>query len=146
MKNPYLQVILNLMEKMKRIVFLGVLALLFLGCSASKSNTSDSGNLDAELSEKNRGHIPLLTRIRQIPGVVLKNGVPTVAKNTNSVSPFGNGEPLYVLNGQIIGNSFSRIDEMVDNFNVKSVKLLKASEAGYYGAQAANGVIKITTY
>jgi len=80
MRNPYLQVILNLMEKMKRIVFLGVLALFFLGCSASKSNTSDSKNLDAKLSEKNRGHIPLLTRIRQIPGVVLKNGVPTVAK------------------------------------------------------------------
>lgn len=122
--------------------------LLVVFCSVPSCTTTKGSSVATaeEIEEKNQGHIALLTRIRRLPGVVLQNGVPTIAKNTNSVSTFGSGEPLYILDGQIIGNSFSRIDDIVDNYNVKSVKVLKGSESSSYGAQAASGVIAITTY
>lgn len=132
---------------MNKILGLLLLAALSIGtsCASSKSSTTSVSSAE-EIEEKNQGHIPLLTRIRRLPGVVLQNGVPTIAKNTNTVSSFGSGEPLYILDGQLIGNSFNRINDLVDNFNVKSVKVLKGSAASSYGAQAASGVIAIETY
>ncbi|NKI30918.1 TonB-dependent receptor [Croceivirga thetidis] len=132
-------------QAMNKTLCLLLLVALSLGtsCTSSKSSTAATAE---EIEEKNQGHIPLLTRIRRLPGVVLQNGVPTIAKNTNTVSTFGSGEPLYILDGQLIGNSFNRINDLVDNFNVKSVKVLKGSAASSYGAQAASGVIAIETY
>ena len=103
-------------------------------------------NVEQELEQKNRGQVSLLTRIRQLPGVSLKNGVPVINKTSNTLNSRDYGEPLYVLNGQIIGNSFSRIDELVDNFNVKKIEVVTGPDASFYGTQGAKGVIKITTF
>lgn len=131
----------------KRYLFITLLAsILFLSCSTTKKADSSSVSLEKELNEKNRGNIPLITRIKQLPGVTTKNGVPVLMKATNSISNFDNGEPLYILNGQIIGNSFRSINQLVDNYNVKSVKILSGADASTYGSQGAKGVIKITTY
>lgn len=131
---------------MKNIVFALFIGFVLFGCSSTKKTETVSTNIKQELDEKNRGNIPLLTRLRQLPGVVLKRGVPVVAKASNSLSPNETGEPLYVLNGQIIGSSFRRIDEIVDNYNVKEIKLLTGASASYYGVQGAKGVIEISTY
>ena len=131
----------------KRYLFITLLAsILFLSCSTTKKADSSSVSLEKELNEKNRGNIPLITRIKQLPGVTTKNGVPVLMKATNSISNFDNGEPLYILNGQIIGNSFRSINQLVDNYNVKSVKILSGADASTYGSQGSKGVIKITTY
>ena len=103
-------------------------------------------NVEQELERKNRGQVSLLTRIRQLPGVSLKNGVPVINKASNNLNSRDFGEPLYVLNGQIIGNSFSRIDELVDSFNVKKIEVVAGPDTSFYGAQGAKGVIKITTF
>lgn len=131
---------------MKKVGLLLLFFTLFLaGCGTSKNNTTAS-NLEEQLDEKNRGQVPLLIKIRKLPGITLKNGVPVVVKAAASTSQYDNSEPLYVLNGQIIGNSFRSIDQIVDNFNVKKVKLLTGPDASIYGAQGAKGVIEITTY
>lgn len=62
------------------------------------------------------------------------------------MSSEGSSEPLYVLNGYAVGNSFRGIDQLVDNVNVKKVEALTGSDASVYGARGANGVIVITTY
>ncbi len=52
---------------------------------------------------------------------------------------FGSSTPLFVLNGVIVPN--------IDNVNpaeVKSITVLKGSEASIYGLNGSNGVIKIT--
>lgn len=116
------------------------------GCSSTKKKETTSMNVEQELERKNRGQVSLLTRIRQLPGVSLKNGVPVINKASNNLNSRDFGEPLYVLNGQIIGNSFSRIDELVDSFNVKKIEVVAGPDASFYGAQGAKGVIKITTF
>lgn len=133
---------------MKKLTYLLAFILVFgvVGCSSTKKKETTSMNVEQELEQKNRGQVSLLTRIRQLPGVSLKNGVPVINKTSNTLNSRDYGEPLYVLNGQIIGNSFSRIDELVDNFNVKKIEVVTGPDASFYGTQGAKGVIKITTF
>ena len=112
-----------------------------LSCSVTQTKST---NLNEELNDKNRAVIPLAERIRKLPGIKFYNGVPVVTTSANSFSN-SNPEPLYVLNGQVIGNSYTSILELIDSNNVASVKLIKGTEASFYGTQGANGVIFIKT-
>jgi hypothetical protein len=129
---------------MKKLVLLFSF-LLAIGCGSSKSTSDSPSNLQAELSRKNRAAIPLLVQIRQKPGIILKNGVPALQKADNSL-PSTTQEPLYLLNDYIVGNSFTAIDELIDNFMVKKIEVISGSGASFYGSRGANGVIKITTF
>jgi hypothetical protein len=138
---------------MKRPLIL-LISLLLLSCGASKNpNPSDATSLDQTLQDKNRVTISLLNRIRQLPGVIIRNGVPIVNKNSISLNTGPNDgsggisspEPLYVLNDYIVGNSFRDIDQLIDNMNVKEIILLTGSDASQYGTRGAKGVIKIIT-
>ena len=72
--------------------------------------------------------------------------MPLINKAANSLSSGGSQEPLYVVNSQIIGNSFDSINDLIDSFNVKSIRILSGSEASSYVTQGGKGVILITTY
>ncbi len=139
-----------------KVRFLFSILFLILSCGPAKNVTAGkTENLDQDLQNKNRITISLLNRIRQLPGVIIRNGVPIINKASNFISNetedpagFGGGnpEPLYVLDGYIVGNSFRDIDRLVDNMNVKEVVVLTGSDASEYGSRGAKGVIKITTY
>ncbi|TDS18867.1 TonB-dependent receptor-like protein [Maribacter caenipelagi] len=132
---------------MKTYLSLFLIAVILLcSCSSAKSTSNDRLSLDTELREKNRANISLLQRIRQKPGIVLQNNVPILNKTTNSFDSGGNQEPLYVLNNQVIGNSFHSVNELIDSYNIKKIKILSGADAAGYGSQGANGVIKITSY
>ncbi|MGJ8715677.1 MAG: hypothetical protein ACSHXG_11285 [Maribacter stanieri] len=123
-----------------------VAIILMVSCSATNTSKSDNTSLDTELREKNRANLSLLQRIRQKPGVILQNNVPVLNKTTNSFDSGGNQEPLYVLNNQVIGNSFNSVNELIDSYNVKKIIILSGADAASYGTQGSNGVIKITSY
>lgn len=131
---------------MKIIIRLASLLLLLSLASCTTTKPTQAGVLGQELEEKNRNNLSLLQRIRQLPGVTISNGVPVIINTANSIDKSANVEPLYVLNNYIVGNSFRSVIELVDSFNVKSVRKLSSSEASFYGSRAGNGVIKITTY
>ena len=136
-----------------RLLFFALL--LAISCGPTKNATSQSGSeLEQDLTEKNRVTISLLDRIRQKPGVIIRNGVPIINKTSNSLSNqsddpsgimLGSPEPLYVLNGYPVGNSFRDIDRLVDSINVKDIVVLTGADASSYGARGAKGVILITT-
>ncbi len=125
-----------------------ILFLMLLGCGSAKT-TSDSDSttpLNETLQDKNRVGITLLNRIRQVPGITVRGGLPIFNKTNNSLSAEGSSEPLYVLNGYIVGNSFRDVNELVDNVNVKKIEALTGSDASVYGSRGSNGVLLITTY
>jgi hypothetical protein len=131
------------------------LCIVLSACGPSKNtSSSDNVSLDQSLQTKNRVTISLLNRIRQLPGVIVSNGVPVINKTSNSLynestqpgASIGSSEPLYVLNGYIVGSSFRDIDQLVDNTNVKEIIVLTGSDASEYGSRGAKGVIKIITY
>lgn len=132
---------------MKKILSLTLLlgVLLSIGCGTSNNSKVTKTDLGKELETTNRGNVSLLQRIRQKPGIIISGGVPIINKTANTFSSGGSQEPLYVLNSQIIGNSFRSIDELVDNFIVKKITILTGARASSYGSRGANGVILITT-
>ncbi|WP_116216886.1 MULTISPECIES: Plug domain-containing protein [unclassified Allomuricauda] len=131
---------------MKQLFTLSVLFLVFslVSCSGSKS-TAYNPEIAKELEQRNKGNISLLQRIRQLPGVTLRNGLPYFVKASNQVFGQQVTEPLYVLNGYIVGNSFRSVDQLVNSFMVESIEALTGAETAEYGSRGASGVIKIKT-
>lgn len=122
-------------------LFLPVIAIAILtACGASGKAAGE-----ADIEAQNRMNISLLDQIRRLPGVALRNGVPVFTKSTSDITAGVAVEPLYVLNGYPVGNSFADLDQLVENVNIKRIEALTDSEASFYGSRGANGVIKITT-
>lgn len=131
------------MKRVASIFFITIFAVTSsCGTSKNRSNTDQS----IEPIERDRTDITLLDRIRKKSGVIVRNGVPLLNKSANSFSMEGSPEPLYIVNSQIIGNSFSSVNDLIDSFNVKSIRILSGAEASSYGTQGGNGVIMITTF
>lgn len=130
---------------MKKLLALAAFGLLTLSCGSSKPAPQGDGNtLEQTLDDENAAVLPLVTRIQKLPGVTLRGGVPVFIKNSSSTSgrpPL----PLYVVDGMIIGNSFRSVENIVQPVDVKSIRALTGSDASFYGARGANGVIEITT-
>ncbi len=121
------------------------LLLLTASCGSSGGVTSGNESLQKELQDKNRFNISLLDQIGQLPGVVIRNGVPILVKSSASLRNNRPVEPLYVLDGYIVGNSFRAVDQLVENINVDEIEVLSGPEASFYGSRGARGVIRITT-
>jgi len=133
------------MKKITFFVFFFSVCLVS-SCKSSKSTSNVTSDLNEDLNKKNRGNVSLLDQIRRKPGIIIRNGVPILNKAANSFSSNSAQEPLYVLNSYVVGSSFRSVNQLVDNFNVKEIKVLSGPDASEYGSRGANGVIKITTY
>lgn len=58
-------------------------------------------------------------------------------------TPSQTNNPLYVMNGEVVNNSYLKV---LSPNNIESINVLKGEKAtALYGARAANGVIVITT-
>ena len=81
----------------------------------------------------------------RVPGVKVETnggapgaGVNVVIRGTGS---FGNDQPLYVVDGNIVGSM-----SFLNPNDIESISVLKdASSAAIYGSRASNGVVLITT-
>jgi TonB-dependent SusC/RagA subfamily outer membrane receptor len=72
----------------------------------------------------------------EVPGVIVSGRSIQIQQGH---SFFGSSTPLFVINGAIV--------ESIDNVNpveVKSIRILKGSEAAIYGVRGSNGVVSIT--
>jgi TonB-dependent SusC/RagA subfamily outer membrane receptor len=56
----------------------------------------------------------------------------------------GNNDPLFVVNGNPVGNGFSNVQQ-INVTDVESIRVLPRAQAGIYGARGVNGVIVIKT-
>lgn len=127
------------MKSLKLILFFCLLN-LFISCKPSTAIVN-SESLQTILEDKNRANVTLLNRIRRLPGVMMRNGVPVFATTTLDL----NNEPLYVVDGYPIGHSFNSINNLVNPIDVLKIAKLNGPEAATYGARGSNGVILITT-
>ena len=130
---------------MKKSLLIFCVALLTASCGSSKS-TVGANELRDELNNRNRTSMTLMDRLRQTPGIFMSRGVPVLMAAANSFDSEQSIEPLYVVNGFIVGNSFRDLRVLIDANSVKSIKVVRVSEASKYGARGGNGAIEITTY
>lgn len=101
------------------------------------NNTREKAAGKANRSGKINTYNDIYQMIRtEVPGVVV-SGKSIVVQQQNSF--LGSSQPLFVVNG-IRVNSIDYINPL----EVKSIQLLKGSNANIYGIEGANGVISIT--
>lgn len=82
----------------------------------------------------------------RLPGLTIRSGSAEPGRESNNilirgVSGFNNNTPLVVIDGVANADGLARLDPN----DIESVSVLKDAAAAIYGAQAANGVILVTT-
>ena len=130
-----------------------VLAISIASCGSSKSG-SDSTSTEKATSKKDKENVDtkyksasLLNRITRQPGVSLRGGIPVINRSiAGKKGPPRSLQPLYVLDGQIIGRSYQSVAQLVSSADVKKINVVAGPDAALYGAQGGYGVIEITTF
>ncbi len=138
---------------MKNALIFGFL--LLTACHASRSSTeagvepeeARAGVAANELEVTNES-LPLYQYLRRFPGIQVTGSGDNVLVMVRGggMSDFGGNEPLYVIDGARIGNSYAQAAAAVSVNDIKSVTVLKdAASTSAYGLAGANGVIIIKT-
>ncbi len=106
------------------------------GTVRRKDLTTDVGYIDAQ-SEENSGYTNIYDMIQgKVPGVSVTGNKITI-RGVNSIML--STDPLFVVDGVVV-NSIDNISPRM----VKSISVLKGSDAAIYGSRGAGGVILIT--
>ncbi len=83
--------------------------------------------------------------LRRVSGVSVRGtGANTQVRVRGESSILGSNEPLYVVDGRVVGQSYSSVN-FLSAWDIAHVNVLKGSEAASYGSRGANGVIEIQT-
>lgn len=61
----------------------------------------------------------------------------------NGLSSFNTETAYFVVNGQRIGRDFGSAAQAIYGLDIKTIKVLKDSEASFYGSSGSGGVIEI---
>lgn len=120
-----------------------MMMLLLLGSFACSTSNLAKRSPDTVPPKDTRLYVTLMDYLKTVPGVQVQRDFVTIRGNKSFNS---NQEPLYVINGSIIGNSYERANRMIDPNDIKSVNVIKdVASTSYYGLRGSNGVIVIRT-
>ena len=126
---------------------LSILTLVLISCATSQDTAIGNNHSTTQDHEsKNLAKIRFLDYLRNQPGVQitrLGNQYEVLIRGHKSFQ--GDNNPLYVLDGVIIGRSFRDAESAVDVTQIKDVSIIPPPRAGKYGSRGQNGVIEITT-
>lgn len=139
--------------KLQSILTLLFISLIFAGCTATESVTETS--VDAEQNEELQQdradnfatdetyyYRDLSDYLERIPGVNVSGNSVTI----RGVNSFTSGiEPLFVIDGQAVGQNYLQVKNMINVRDIDYVRALKGSDAAIYGVRGGNGVILIVT-
>jgi TonB-dependent starch-binding outer membrane protein SusC len=106
------------------------------GSVSSVKGTEVTKSPSINVTNNLAGRLPGLTAV----GSSGEPGYDGATLRIRGVNTFGNASPLVVVDG-VPGRSLERIDPNT----IESISVLKDASAAIYGAQAANGVILVTT-
>jgi TonB-dependent SusC/RagA subfamily outer membrane receptor len=139
---------------MKRLtVFISAILLISIqACSSSDTiredgtdTRSEQRNLNEVINTGEHEFRELSDYLVRISGVtVTGSGAATQVRIRGTSSFLGGNEPLFVLDGRVMGQSYNSVS-FVDRGEIYSVRVLKGGEASSYGVRGANGVVEITT-
>ena len=144
--------------KMKLTYILCFLTIMVfsIGCSSSKTATSDKQTVKNSVayqnskngSENRDNSISLQDHIRRLSGVqVSGEGSNAIVRVRGMVSSINaDSSPLFIVDGQQVGKSFAIVHNTLNINDIKRVRVLKdISGLSMYGFNGSNGVIVITT-
>ena len=116
------------------------------GYNQVDADGSNQSNVMVRPNEERPSNISLNNMLMRLPGVrVQGSGQYARITVSGSASFMAATNPLYVLNGNIVGTDYSVIYSTVNPNDITSLSVLKGSDAAVYGTRGANGVILIRT-
>ncbi len=131
------------MKKRHSILLLsGFFLAIMLGCSSSGTvNQNDEQKISSEHTWTLKDHLRRQSGVR-ITGTGSATRV-IIRGETSTSSP--TNQPLFVIDGQKVGHSFSNADELLYEGEIKSLDVLPPSKSVQYGMEGHYGVIVIYT-
>lgn len=129
-----------------------VLFLALQACSSSDTVREDRSSSDSEQRDRNEVRNTGNSELRELSDYLVRiagvsvtgSGPGTQVRIRGTSSIMGGNEPLYVLDGRVMGQSYSSVS-FISREDIESVRVLKGSDASAYGSRGANGVIEIIT-
>ena len=118
---------------------------LLISCSTSGSAGHKGPDTKNQVSSNE--HLTLEDYLRRLNGVQVQgsgNNLTVTIRSNMSVSN-STEQPLFIVNGQKIGNSYSEVASIVDQETITSVEAIPPSRASMYGIEGGAGVILIRT-
>jgi len=94
-------------------------------------------------NEEKPSNLSLADMLRQTSGVTVTGQGNNVSVRVSGISSFGSSEPLYIVDGTEMGNSYSQVAGFLNVNEIKSITVLKGNDAAIYGTRGGNGVIVI---
>lgn len=134
---------------MLKQLFFFALLIVMSACISNKqavgSYLVDDPSTNAVVSTSVGDPMDLTAYLNRISGVSVRgNGSGAVVRIRGPISFVSEQGPLFVLDGTKIGSDYSVIYNAINPRDISRVKVLKsASESGFYGSQAAGGVVEI---
>ncbi len=124
------------------------LSFLILALAVTFSCETTKGVASEELSDAERyeGIRELSDYLRTIPGVELRGSgdyIDVYIRGAKSIT--GDNNPLYVVDGVILGRDYASAARAANSFAITNVSVVPPPRAGRYGARGQNGVIEVTT-
>lgn len=136
---------------MKLCIMKYVTLVLFLLLTINLTSCGSSENTQRKTAETNEQEVnytdfrDLADALRRMPGVQVSGAGNNVNIQIRGTSSFeSETRPLYVIDGRIMGHSYTEVNRFLDMRDVSQIRVLTDSEAGAYGMRGANGVIEIT--
>jgi TonB-dependent SusC/RagA subfamily outer membrane receptor len=129
--------------------FIVLISVILFSCNS----TAYYGNLSSkefnqdEVATKNIQNLPLVDYLRRVPGVTVSGHGSNLDISIRGLATInGTNSPLFVIDNDPIGNSYSQAAALVDTNDIRSVLVLKdAVSTTSYGTRGSNGVIMIKT-
>lgn len=124
--------------------------IVLLVCLFIVSGCASSGSTSQEISTESDYSVNYWTLedfLRRASGVqIIDRGgeLQVTIRGNNSIGNPGN-QPLYVVDGQKAGRSFSQVSGMFSRGEIISVEILPAGAASQYGMEGNYGVIVINS-
>lgn len=124
-----------------------VISLLYVGCSSVGTSVSEeTGRPEGSISDDMNYYRSLADYLQNVPGVNVQGSGNNAYVTIRGISSFNTtNEPLYVIDGNSVGNSYTEANNIVSPTDIDYVQVLKGPEASLYGVRGANGVIVIVT-
>ncbi len=125
------------------ILFVFAICMAFISCNSSTVNKGPNQSEAVESPEEFIFYNDLGDYLRRVPGLQFNDGYFRI-RGPQSLTQ--TTEPLYVIDGVMIGNSFSRANGLIDANNIARVNVLKSVDStSQYGMRGSSGVIEIFT-
>lgn len=137
---------------MKSLIYYSILlSLLFVSACSSQKNVTQSDETqhtvpDGAVTDDRDVYRSLADYLQQVPGVNIMGPQGNQMVTIRGINSFSSGvEPLFVLNGQVIGSTYSQANSVINVKDIDHVRVLKGPDAAIYGVRGGNGVILIVT-